>query len=419
MRKYLSIIAAVMVLLLAACSGGGKTTGSDGKNVTLTYAIWDVNQAPAFQEIADKFNEQHPNITVKVEVTPWDQYWTKLETAATGKTLPDLFWLNASNIQKYAKGNMLLPITEKSELEGIDLTKYPEALVQTYTIDDELYAFPKDFDTVGLWYNKEIFDHAGLDYPNEDWTWDDLVDNAKKLTDPGNGIWGFAAPLENQTGIYNTIYQAGGYVNDGTKAGHADPATLKGIKFLYDMIQTHEVSPTVAQMTDTPAMSLFESGKVAMMFAGSWTQVALEKNEYTKDNVDVTALPAGEKEAVIIHGLGNVIAANTKHPEEAWEFSKFLGSEAAHIIQAETGTVIPAYEGTQEAWVNSNPNFNLQVFIDVTKDSVPYPATLETRKWQQIETEVLTKAWSGTMSIEEAAEEAARLIDEVLAEEQE
>ncbi len=60
----------------------------------------------------------------------------------------------------------------------------------------------------------------------------------------------FAAPLENQTGIYNTIYQAGGYVNDGTKAGHADPATLKGIKFLYDMIQTHEVSPTVAQMTD-------------------------------------------------------------------------------------------------------------------------------------------------------------------------
>ena len=102
-------------------------------------------------------------------------------------------------------------------------------------------------------------------------------------------------PLENQTGIYNTIYQAGGYVNDGTKAGPLTQATLKGIKFLYDMIHTHEVSPTVAQMTDTPAMSLFESGKVAMMFAGSWTQVALEKNEYPKDNVDVTALPTGEK----------------------------------------------------------------------------------------------------------------------------
>ncbi len=65
-------------------------------------------------------------------------------------------------------------------------------------------------------------------------------------------------------------------------------------------------------------------------------KLLLKKNEYTKDNVDVTALPAGEKEAVIIHGLGNVIAANTKHPEEAWKFSKFLGSEEAHIIQAET-----------------------------------------------------------------------------------
>jgi len=423
MKKYLSIIVVLLFMMLSGCSGDGKTTGDGGKtksgDVTLTYAIWDVNQAPALQQIADKFTEENPNIKVKVEVTPWDQYWTKLETAATGGSLPDLFWLNASNIQKYAKGKVLLPITEQADLDKVDLTKYPEALVKTYTVDDQLYALPKDFDTIGLWYNKELFDNAGLEYPNENWNWDDLVENAKKLTDPGNGIWGFSAPLETQTGIYNTVYQAGGYIlnDDLTKSGHADEKTLKGIKFMYDMIHTHKVSPTVAQMTDTPAISLFESGKVAMMFAGSWSQIEFEKNEYTKDKVDVTALPTGEKKAVIIHGLGNVIAANTKYPEEAWKFSKFLGSEEAHKIQAETGTVIPAYQGTQDAWVQSNTNFNLQVFIDMTEYSVPYPVSIETRKWQQIETEILTQAWAGNKSLEDAVKEVAEKVDEVLEQE--
>src|SRR4051812_12004376 len=110
--------------MLSACSGSsGKTSSESGSKdgVTLTYAIWDVNQAPALKEIANKFTESHPNIKVKVEVTPWDQYWTKLETAATGGSLPDLFWLNAANIQKYAKGKVLLPIADQVKSENVDL----------------------------------------------------------------------------------------------------------------------------------------------------------------------------------------------------------------------------------------------------------------------------------------------------------
>lgn len=422
MKKFLSFFVVILLLLLSACSDSTQTNSS-GKSsngtVTLTYAIWDVNQAPALKEIAKKFTESHPKIKVKVEVTPWDQYWTKLETAATGGSLPDLFWLNAANIQKYAKGKMLLPISDQVDINHVDMTKYPKALVDTYTVDGKLYALPKDFDTIGLWYNKELFDKAGLKYPDENWTWDDLVRNAQKLTDKANGIYGFASQLDPQQGWYNTVPQAGGYIlnDDRTKSGYSDPATKKGIKFLADMVNTYKVSPTLAQMTDTPAISLFESGKVAMIFGGSWSQIEFAKNEYTKDKVDVTVLPKGEKRAVVIHGLGNVIAANTKHPKEAWEFAKFLGGEEANKIQAETGTVIPAYEGTQDAWVKSNPNFHLQVFIDMVKDSVPYPSSVETRKWQQIETDTLTKVWSGKMSVDDAMKELTKKVDEVLAQE--
>lgn len=422
MKKYLSILAVVLLLMLSACSGSSTTSGdekSSNGSVTLTYGIWDVNQAPALKEIANKFTESHPNIKVKVEVTPWDQYWTKLETSATGGSLPDLFWLNAANIQKYARGKVLLPISDQIKNDNVDLSKFPKALVDIYTVDGNNYGMPKDYDTIGLWYNKELFDKAGLKYPDENWTWDDLVENAKKLTDSGKGIYGFASQLDPQQGWYNTVPQAGGYIlnNDRTKSGYDDPATIKGIKFLYDMINTYKVSPTLAQMTDTPVLSLFESGKVAMIFGGSWSQIEFAKNEYTKDKVDVTMLPKGEKRAVVIHGLGNVIAANTKHPKEAWEFAKFLGSEEANKIQGETGTVIPAYEGTQDAWVKSNPNFNLQVFIDMTKDAIPYPASVETRKWQLIETETLTKAWSGKMSIDDALKELKKKVDDVLASE--
>ena len=424
MKKHVSFLMILFLLLLTACSGNSESSGTEknedggeasGEEVTLSYAIWDKNQAPAMESIAEKFTEQNPNIKVKVEVTPWDQYWTKLETAAAGGSLPDLFWLNASNIQKYAKGKVISPITEY----GADTSVYPQALVDTYTVDGELYALPKDYDTIGLWYNKELFDAAGLTYPDDTWTWDTVIESAKKLTNEEEGVFGFAAALENQSGFYNTVYQAGGYIvnDEKTKAGHSEAASIKGLKFFTDMIHEHKVSPTQAQMTDTPAATLFESGKVAMMFAGSWMQIQFAQNEYTRDVVDVTVLPQGEKRAVLIHGLGNVVAANTKHPEEAAKFSLFLGSEEAHKIQAETGTVIPAYEGTQEAWVQSNENFNLQVFIDSAEFSVPYPATIETRKWQQIDAGILTKAWAGEISIEEAAKQIAEGTDEVLSQE--
>jgi multiple sugar transport system substrate-binding protein len=411
----------ICLIVLTACSdttsSDGGSKGSGDEKITLTYGIWDKNQAPALEKIAEKFKEKNPNITVKVEVTPWDQYWTKLESAATGNSLPDLFWLNAVNIQKYGSGGVLLPITEQIKNDGVDLSKYPKALVETYTVDGENYALPKDYDTIGLWYNKELFDAAGVSYPDDSWTWDDVLNAAKKITDPSKDVWGIAAQLANQAGFYNTIYQAGGFViNDGnTESGYDTQANLDGIKFWTDMLHKHKVSPTMAQMTDTTALAFFESGKVAMLYAGSWMSIEFSKNEYTKDKVDVAVLPKGKQRAVIIHGLGNVIAKNTKHPEAAWKFSKFLGSEEAHKIQAETGTVIPAYEGTQEAWVKAIPQFNLQAFIDMAEYAVPYPASIKSPKWQKIETDILTQVWNGDISPEDGVQQIDKGIEEVLA----
>ncbi|HZG13649.1 MAG TPA: sugar ABC transporter substrate-binding protein [Candidatus Bathyarchaeia archaeon] len=399
-------------------NNGGSA--SDKEKVTLTYALWDQNQAPAMEEIAKRFTAANPHIEVKIEVTPWTQYWTKMDTAATGGVLPDLLWMNGPNIVKYASNDMLLPITDQIKQDGIDMSNYPEALINLYTVDGQIYGIPKDFDTVGLWYNKEMFDAAKVPYPDGTWDWAKVKEVAKQLTDPAKGVYGFAAMNANQSGYYNIIFQHGGFVisEDRKKSGYDDPKSIEALKLWYSFIE-EKLSPPGHLMAEWDAAAkLFESGKVAMMTHGSWKAVEFGQNEYTKDKVDVTYLPKGSvSNASVIHGLTTVIAANTQHPEEAWAFSKFLGSKEAAEVQAQTGATIPAFKGTQDAWVKAFPNFQAQVFIDQAATANPYPVSKDTSKWNALETEYFTKVWGGEMKIEDAAREIATKMNEFLAQE--
>jgi len=404
----------VSVLMILTFSLAAATTAAE-KKVTLTYSIWDSKQLPSMETIANNFTELYPNITIKVELTPWAQYWMKLDTSITAGGGPDVFWMNVF-MPKYASNGVILPIDDKIEADNIDLGNYPEALVELYNYDGKQYALPKDFDTIGLWYNKMLFDAAGIKYPDETWDWNTVTDAAKKLTDTSKGIYGIAARRTGQEGYYNTIAQAGGFVlsPDKKTSGYDKPETIAGLKFWIDLIEAG-VSPTIQQMTDTSPVSLFESGKVAMLYDGSWMAIEYGKtNEYTKDKVDVAVLPKGVKQAVIIHGLGYCINAKTKNPEEAWLFVQYLGGKEAAVVQAETGTVIPAFKGTQELWVESMPSLNLKVFIDMLSYSVPLAGSINTPKWWDVETKYFTQAWTGKISIEDAAKQVATEMNALL-----
>jgi multiple sugar transport system substrate-binding protein len=179
-----------------------------------------------------------------------------------------------------------------------------------------------------------------------------------------------------------------------------------------------KASPTQAAMTDTYPSQIFESGKLAMYWAGSWNAAEFNKNPATKNTVDVAVLPKGKERASVIHGLGNVVYAKSKHPKEAWQWVKFLGSQRAAQIQAETGTVIPAYEGTQDAWVKSMPQFHLQAYLDELAYAKPYPVSRNTAEWNKAEADDLTPAWSGVVPVEDAAKKLAADMNATLAKEQ-
>ena len=183
-KKLISTILG-MVLVASVFSGCSQSTSSNStssdKEVTITYGVWDKNQEPIMKEIASAFEKSHQNIKVKVELTPYKQYWTKLETEATGGTLPDVFWINGPNVTKYANGKMLLPIDDNLKKDNIDLNVFPESLVSLYTINGVKYGMPKDWDTTALWYNKKIFDDAKIPYPDNTWDWNKLREVSKSL----------------------------------------------------------------------------------------------------------------------------------------------------------------------------------------------------------------------------------------------
>ncbi len=401
----------------ASSTKASEQANEPAKDVTISYTIWDKIQQPAMEAIAKEFTAEHPNIKVKVEVIPWGDYWTKMSAAAPAGTLPDVFWMHGGQFIKYATGGFLEPITKMVDAGQIDLNNYAANLGSIYTLDGQNYAVPKDFDTIGLAYNKELFDQAGIPYPDDTWDYNKLAEVAKKLTQPNIGIYGFAAKMDTQVGYWNDMLANGGYIlnDDMTKSGYDDPASIEALKFRYQMVQDGS-SPTHQQLTDTDSTEMFKSGKLAMIFEGSWRNADIYGSEIIKGKWNWSPLPKGKvKRGNIINGLGNVMSAKGKHKDEAGLFLQFLGSKRAAEITAEMGAAIPAFNGTQDAWVKSKTDLNLQVFIDQVKDAVPYPSGSKSYPvWFAKESEIMSQAWGGAISIEEGAKKVADMMNQAI-----
>ena len=432
-KKVMALaLASTMVFSMAACGGskddGGSSDAGDSKKEekseggdTLSISIWDTNQEPGINEILADFTEE-TGIKTKLTVVKWDEYWTMLEAGAQGGSLPDVFWMHSNESQRYMSNDMLLDLTDKiADSDLIDPANYPEDIWGLYTYDEKYYAVPKDVDTIALWYNKAMFDEAGLAYPTADWTWDDVTEAAKKLTKEDGSQYGLAVRNDNnQAGYYNLVYDNGGHIinEDKTKSGWDDPKTIEAMEVLESWIKDG-VMPPIETMSENGEDVLFQSGKVAMVPQGSWMVATYRDNEYKAKNCDVVELPKSAttgRRASVYNGLGWAASANGKNTENAWKLIEYLGSEKAQKKQAELGVTMSAYKGTSDAWANS-AEFNLQAYLNMMEDMEIRPYSKSTVTWENEDNEILKSVYMGEKSMADACKEMADQMNEKLAEE--
>lgn len=406
-------VTSVLALSMAGCAadGAGPTSGE----TSIDYVIWDANALEPYKDVIAAFNEEHPEITVNIQALPWDQYWTKLQTQASSKTLPDVFWINEPNAGLYATNGALAAVDTAN---GLDPKNFPEASIESYSFDGELYASPTGYSTMGVWYNTDLFDRAGVAYPAEGWTQEDFVTAATAISTAlgSEGVFGAAAaPWTGQETYYNTIYQSGGEVisEDGTTSGYDDPDTIAGIKLWVDLAQAG-VSPSVAQITDTPVPQYFTSGKLAMMWSGPWNANSLKDSEIA-DSVAVAPMPTGSSDLVTtIQGGADAVSAYSENKDAAQTFQAFLGSKKAQELYGAAGLGIPAFNGVASSFTDAFPQWDLSLFSDQAAQAAPYPVSLNTAAWNKLETDYLTKAWSGELTVEEACTQLATAMNEAL-----
>lgn len=414
-------MATLMPFLMAGCGNGGRNSEDGG---ALNITIWDTAQQDGLNQIVKEFTEE-TGIQASIQVVTWDQYWTLLEAGAQGGDMPDVFWMHSNEAQKYMANGILLDLTDYiANSDKLEMDQYPQELKDFYTYDGKTYAIPKDRDTIALWYNKTMFDEAGLEYPNEDWTWDDYYEAAKKLTKEDGTQYGTAMnPSGTQDGWYNIVYSMGGSViSDDHKTSMMDsPETIEAMNYVDKLVKECMPSPQV--MSETALDVLFSSGKIAMLPMGSWMVGSFNQNDYIRENCDVAVLPKDAetgKRVSIYNGLGWAANANTSNPEGAKKLIEWFGTKEMQQKQAELGVTMAAYDGVSESWKNYTDAFNIQAYLDMLDNSelVFRPATYSTVTWENQIGEDLKAAWNGESTMEEACKKAAQDMNEILAEEQ-
>ncbi|MGI6117082.1 MAG: ABC transporter substrate-binding protein [Bilifractor sp.] len=442
-RAIISVtLAAVLAAgMLAGCGSGDSAeeaantdssvesgSGASGSG-TLDVKIWDSNQKDGIQTICDEWTEQS-GVKVNVEVVDWDNYWTLLEAGASGGEMPDVFWMHSNYAQKYMENDLLLKLNDYIDKDdAIDLGNYYEDIVDLYNTDDgSQYAIPKDYDTVALWYNKKMFDDAGIAYPDNTWTWEKLHEVGQQLN-KGENQYGLVGNTDaNQEGYYNIIYSYGGYVinEDHTKSGYDDEKTLEAMDMYAQLIK--DCMPPQSVMAETGNSDLFMSETAAMGMFGSWYVPAFKENENASD-WGVAELPyhdanengqCDEGERVSIYnGLGWAAAANTDQPDDAYALISYLCSKEGQTRQAELGVTMSAYEGTSDAWVNNTDLFDLNPYLDeangdATLVIMPYSRSTT---WAEEAKQTFVAAWQDPSQMETVCKQVAESMNAELAQE--
>lgn len=388
------------------------------KPVALRLGTYDAASETGLKEILDAYTAKNPHVTVKIEVSGWTDYWTKLEASAAGGALPEVFLMHAARYDQFAQSNLLMDLKELETADpNFKWENFDKGTVDGFTTGGKHFAFPISKLNNLLYYNKEIFTAAGEAFPDGSWDWNKLLEVAKKLTNAEKGIYGFAARNHTTEGYESFIYANGGYVlsPDKKKSGFDMPETIAAIQWWSDLSNVHKVSPTVDKFAETDIYTMFMNGKLAMAPLYSTQLLRLTSNADIKDKFDVAELPKGKVKATLVASDGLVAPAKNSNPQEAINLMSYLATKDVMQMYGEKGIFIPAYQGLENSYLNKYSAYNTAAVIDSFSFGFTNPVSKSKSKWGTIEHENVTKILSKAIPVEEGCKIITEEMNKLLA----
>lgn len=418
MKKSVLILMVLCVSLVTPLfSGGGQET--EGGVTSVRVALWDENQKPSIQRALDEFNASQDAIHAVIELTPWTNYWTKLDASLGAGTAPDIFWMNVY-IPKYADGDVVESLDSWIAESGVDMSLYTPSTTGIYNYKGRQWGLPKGVDSVAVAYNKDFFDRAGLAYPEAGWTWEDMVRAADAMKGSlEKGSYPLVMELDAQPSYYNFIFQQGGFVVDSayTEAGFDKPEAKAAYQRVLDLMHGGQMAPYEV-LSETKGTDIFVSGRAGMVFVGSWKAPVMENSELGKNGrIGIVTMPVNGKNNFSVQGgLGYAMAKSSKNKEAAWEVMRFLCGERGNQIQAEDGIDIPALISQQKVYKTNFTNIDVQAYFDASETGVPYPYGPYGPQYSSEVGSISSKIFAELVSVEDGCHEIDEMIETVFKE---
>lgn len=387
--------------------------------VTITWSFWgDPWEVDVNQRVIRVFEADYPNIKVEILHEPWVTYFDKAEEWFASDSPPDVMFME--NIPIYAAKGLLENLDPYIQRDDYDLSDFYPALLRGFNHLGSLYGFPRDNDTKVIFYNKTLFDKAGLSYPVCGWTWEDLRQTAIKLTKKENGEiqqYGFAYEPDMWWRLW--VWQNGGEVyNDDFNPSETlinSPEAIEAIQFLADLTNVDRVTPSYElQRTSLGIGQLFQNDSLAMAFGNHALIPGLAATPGLR--WDVVCLPQGKYRVNVAAGAGYVISSGSRNKEAAWTFLKWLESPKGQAIFTESGVAVPARRsvGQADIFLNQRPLHNASVFLEETELGRPDPIFEAVKETGSLFDEAFKPVWQGQKSAEEAVTEVVPEINGLL-----
>ena len=410
MKKTLLAAGLVGVVALALSGCGAPAEESGPVTITYTNFISNDGNEENLQKIVDAFEDENPEITVEVTTLPYADYGTAIQTDLAAGTESDVFDIEYSNYAQYQANGVLAPI------EVANPDAYKQSLLEAYATDGTQYALPSSFSDVVLYYNKDLFDAAGLDYPANGWTWDDEKAAAEALTDKAAGVWGDHQPVSFYE-YYKALAQNGGQflADDGKSVAFNSPEGVEAAHWLVDKSGT--VMPTIEDGQGTPDFdtNLFKDGKLAMLHTGIWIFGAVADVPF---GWDIAVEPGNTTQASAVFSNALGVSANSEHAAAAGKWAEFLSSSDTTVdVRLDAGWELPPISDDAKlaTYLEKGAPDNRQAVFDSLDGIALPPVVAEGQsEMQDIMGEELVEAQAGRKTVEEALASAEERINAVI-----